>query len=349
MILRFTVIVLMILSGPGIPGALENVAYVPHYRLQPVNGAENALGRPSWDARANAWDGRLIADTDRAYGLPAHWSEGSWIRRLGARYDRVIFHTDMASFPFDGPERRSVTILKRLIRPGGLRVFFSILGVSRDFLPHLKSEESLAEFCDLFVEIARREGLDGIDIDWEFIGMPKSRELEGLGRLAEALRAALPREITLSTAVSPSRPPERRFFDSIDEVFIMSYDHRGRHATLEAAVADTENIISRFELDPSRVYLGIPWYGRNDDADSPSYWREARNYRDIVIQYDPEPGDNQAGPFYFNGIEMIRAKIDFAGERELGGVFVWEPFYDINGPMSLGRAAARALDSPELP
>ena len=347
MIIRFCLTVLTVLSGAGFLCGLENIGYVPYYRLKPVRGAENALGRPSWDSRANAWDGRLGADKVPAYGLPAHWGEGSWSRRLAFYYDRVLFHMNMADFPPEARKLRSAAVLKRLIRPGGgPRVFLSILGTSRDFLPHAAEEEALAEFCDLLVKISREESLDGIDIDWEFVGVPKSRELEGIARLAEALRAALPPGVTLSGAISPSKLPDKRFFDAVDEVLIMSYDHRGRHSTFEAAVADTENVISRFELEPSRIYLGIPWYGRNDDAKSESYWREALNYRDIVIRYDPGPQDNQAGPFYYNGIEMIRAKIDFARERKLGGVFIWEPFYDINGPMSLARAAAEVLDSP---
>ena len=339
-------IITMLLSGVAGAGSLENLAYLPHYRLSFKRGSENTLGRPSWESRADSWGSRLSLDGIRAYGLPGHWSEGNWSRRLGANYDTVLLHLDMDTLMQQGIDKRHSALLAGLIRPGDVRVFLSIIGFSDDFLPLAEDDESLAGFSAMLAKLCRREGFDGIDINWEFPGRPRRAELDGLARLAEALSSALPEEIALSAAVIRGRLPDQRLFDAIDEVRIMAYDGRGRHATYEAAVADTETVIARFELDPGQVYLGIPWYGRNADPRSESYWRDTMNYRDIVRRYSPDPSKDTAGPFFFNGVETVRNKVEWARKRGLGGVFVWEPFYDINGPMSLARATLEAIQSP---
>ncbi len=323
--------------------AFEAVAYIPHYRIDPLPGAENLLGRPGWDASANAWDGRIVSDAGLA--LPGRWDEVSSSLKLIQNYDSYLLHISMteAFGDVEITDRSYFAYMRSLkaLSPGA-KVRLSLLGHSSDYLPIATDEESRNNFAAYLTELCREEGLDGIDLDWEFDAAPRVDEREAITNLARSIQAALPDEAILSAAVSRWRLPGKEFFAELDSVNLMAYDGYGKHSTYEGAIADAKIVLARMEIPDEKLILGIPFYGRIFDSDSDDYFIGTKNYRDIVREYNPPEDSDEAGGYFFNGPATVRAKTIWAYENRLGGVFVWEPFYDMPGSKSLS-ATIRAI------
>jgi len=128
----------------------------------------------------------------------------------------------------------------------------------------------------------------------------------------------------------------------------MAYDGYGRHSTLASARADSEIVLARGELNADRLILGIPFYGRIYNPDSEEYWTGTMNYRDILEEFSPDAGDDEAGDYFFNGPRTVSEKVYWARKKGLGGIFVWEVFYDSVGSGSLVEAVLAAAEAPLL-
>ena len=333
----------IIISAVAAP-AFQAVAYLPHYRLDPLPGAENALGRPSWDAAPGSWDGRIAANGMSM--LPVRWSDGSWSQRLMMNFDVFILHLPMDDDFLSGksPDPRHLAYLKNLGMGIGKEIRISLIGDSDDFMPVAADESSRIHFARRLASLCRSENLDGIDLDWEFPATPRDEEKAALTELTRVVRDQLPEETILSAAVSRWRLPDAEFFSLLDHVHLMAYDGYGRHATYEGALADSEILLARLNIPHSKLVLGIPFYGRIFSPDSEEYWSGTRNYRDIVEEFQPAPDSDEEGGYFFNGPDTVAKKAHWAAENNLGGVFAWEPFYDTVGEMSLSQAIRDATE-----
>ncbi|MCK5249346.1 MAG: glycoside hydrolase family 18 protein, partial [Spirochaetaceae bacterium] len=334
--LLYVIILIILLTSAAVIPAFEAGAYIPHYRLEFLPGAENSLGRPAYDTAAHAWDGRIVSDTLEKR-LAEHWYEKSWSLRLSRGYDAFYLH-----IPFDEsfltgqtPDNRQISYLKTIISKSKTSVYLSLIGNTVDFMPVVTSDNKLDELVRRLEEISRNYELDGIDIDWEFPARPRQAEKQALMIIASALKKNLPEKTVLSIAVSRWRLPDEDLFDIVDEIHLMAYDGYGRHSTFESAVADAETILMRFDQPAKKLILGLPFYGRIYTPDSDEYWIGTKNYREIIRDYSPVPTEDEADGYFFNSPYTIARKTEWALMRGLGGVFVWEPFYDVDGVKSL--------------
>ncbi|MCG8453922.1 MAG: glycoside hydrolase family 18 protein [Spirochaetales bacterium] len=314
-------------------------AYIPYYRLQFLSGAENTLGRPGWSPSPRPWEGQFLADTTRE--LPSSWQDASWETRLPAVYNTFYLHIPLDEDFLSGktPNPRHLAYLRSFISPNPIQIQLSLIGGSRDFLPLIADEPFIQRLADLCGE----QGFDGINLDWEFPATPKAHEKAGLSELARKLKEVLPEKALLTAAVSRWRLPDQDFFPHLDGVNLMAYDGFGRHATFLTAQADTENLLTRMNLDPAKVSLGLPFYGRKFRGDDPEYWSGTLDYKSIVERFSPLPEDNEAGGYFFNGPKTIEEKTLWAKKRGMEGIFVWEPFHDARGERSLSVAIQQAL------
>lgn len=330
--------------------ASDSGAYVPYYRLNIVPGAENVLGRPSWNPSPHPWDDRLVSDRLQRSNAD-HWSEGSWSRRLGSAFSSLYLHIPLDKRFLDGasPDPRHISFLKSVVGNGKVRIFLSLIGTSADFMPLVSEDEKRKDFAETIASLCAFYELDGFDLDWEFASSPRSAEIESIESFVKTLRNVLPAGTVLSAAVSRWRLPDKGFFDSVDEVHLMAYNGGGRHATYESAVADAEIVLARTKIPSEKLILGLPYYGRDYRTDSPQYWTDAKSYGDISNEFNPGPDEDEAGGYAFNGPSTIVKKITWAHEKELGGVFVWEPFQDSNGTKSLTAALRNALRDQSNP
>ena len=303
-----------------------------------------------FDTSPRSWDGRIDSDfADRS--LPTSWREISWSVRLGSSFDTLHYHV---SLKVDQDGRISSGIvdpghadyLDRIRKIYGTRITVSFIGEEKVFLPIAEDSVLRENFVDSLETLCETMGFQGVDMDWEFPGIPRAELRKAYTQLVRALVERLSRRnIEVSVAVSRWRPLDADIFELVDKVHLMAYDGYGRHSTYEGTVSDAEYFVSRYSIDRSKVTLGLPYYGRIWDPSQEDYWKETRNYREIIEEWQPERSTDEAGFFYFNGPDTITRKTRWAAENGFAGIYVWEPFYDIRGNASLTTAILSAIET----
>jgi len=319
---------ILIITTVGIP-AFEAGAYIPAYRLVFSPGAENTLGRPSFNPSPGAWAGQLKTSPNSE--LPESWYDKNWSLKLGRSFDAFYLHIPLG----EKPDPRQIAYLKNLIQETPPRIYLSLIGETRDFISISGSNEKMKNLSRTLSSCIRDYHLDGIDIDWEFPATPREKEKTALTTLLSTLKQELPEGTVLSVALSRWRLPDQKLFDIADEIHLMAYDGYGRHATIESAISDSETILTRYSLATDKMILGIPFYGRIFKPESVNYWKGTKNYAEIVRDYSPGMNTDEADEYFYNGPSTVEEKTEWAKDRGLGGVFVWEPFYDTFGDTSL--------------
>lgn len=194
-------------------------------------------------------------------------------------------------------------------------------------------------FTRRLTEFLLAEGFQGADLDWEY---PRTeREKQGFFLLVNDLRRAFDQNgLRLSLAVSPWHPLQAGTYEAAHEIHLMTYDDVGRHATLAGTRRHAEAFVARTGA-PSKTLLGLPFYARGYTAQGPR-WSQSLMYRSLFERFSPEPGQDSAGGFYYNGPETIAEKVRYARQAGLGGVMIWEIGQDLSGQASLLRAVTRA-------
>ena len=163
--------------------------------------------------------------------------------------------------------------VKVLIAAGGW-------GVSNGFSPMAADNTARANFVNNIVQFLDNYGLDGVDIDWEPIDTETKKNNQAI--LLADLKTALPDKL-VTVAVNAERldlyPSSA---DDIDWVNLMAYDmnwRHGEHSNFDDAVAALQRYVAE-GIPEEKLALGIPFYGRNDQA-------KAIKYEEIVAACNP--------------------------------------------------------------
>jgi len=157
------------------------------------------------------------------------------------------------------------------------------------------TRQSRTAFIDSVVEFVRRDQLDGLDIDWEYPGMPgkesnfRAEDKQNFTFLVKELRSRfdhLQKEVhrrlyvTVATGSSPdflAHTEMDKVQKYVDTVNLMAYDYyepssdgiTGHHAPLHVNPADPRRIsaegsVQDYEkagVPAAKIVLGVPFYG----------------------------------------------------------------------------------------
>lgn len=211
--------------------------------------------------------------------------------------------------------------------------------------------------------LVNSKNLDGINIDFEYLGDPPSSVRDGFTRLIINLNSELKRQnpktsLTVDTyLVSGS---EKKLFNlpilaqNIDAFVIMGYDMHtpdGSPGPISAMGGDV-NIIGYVQnyleqVDSSKLILAVPYYGYDwpQDVASPSadmvkilpYAEIARESENSQLSwnetsqtpyfaYKDTSGQNRI--VYFDNVRSLGIKYDFINKKNLKGVGIWTLGYD---------------------
>lgn len=223
--------------------------------------------------------------------------------------------------------------LQKVKREYGIRL---ILGIT-DFKPNgalaqvAASPALRVKFANNLSAYLQKTGLDGADFDWEYPSGAHMADYEDL--LCEVKIAFSRQGYRLSVALSPSHPLTRIGYEMVDRVHGMMYDDEGKHATLNNIIVHVETMI-RDGVDPAKLLLGLPFYGRGYTTYGPK-WSQALSYKDLQERFSPEPHQDTASGYYFNGLDTIRQKVRYAKAAGLSGIMVWEIGQDTTDSSSL--------------
>ncbi len=262
-----------------------------------------------------------------------------------------------------------------------------------------------AAFAHACTDAVRTFGFDGIDVDWEFPGFAAHNgtplDRDNCTALFRALKDSLAAQEQASgkrlllTAALPAGGANLAGFDLaalaglLDMFNVMTYDFYGPWDSLAnhnaplypSAGADTSRCVDaafRFftgagGLPPSRVNIGVPFYGHtfahcaalngpHAGADTVHSSQGGAPYYDILAKMDhfTRVWDEQARVPYlisrewdmlisYDDEESVRAKARYVVDNDAGGVIIWELTQDfmLDGTNPLLDVLAATLRSPK--
>ena len=192
-------------------------------------------------------------------------------------------------------------------------------GRSEHFPAVASDDEARARLIESLKSFCKKHNFDGIDYDWEH---PKNEAaMADYVRLLAETRTAFKEDgllVTIALASWQDIGPEG--YAAVDRVHLMSYDHSFPQATLKQSMADVEILLAN-GCPPEKVVLGVPFYGRNKDRDS-------RSYAELTVGKNFAPEVDEIDGFAFNGVNTVKAKMDYVTRKELGGLMIWELAHD---------------------
>lgn len=223
------------------------------------------------------------------------------------------------------------------------------------------SDEAQRKMIANAIYLMQSKSLKGINLDFEYTGIPDQRITDGFTRLVTNLRAETQRQVpgsTLTVDTYVSAGAIRGLFDipalsaQTDSLVIMGYDintpsgDAGPIAPLEGQISILGFVQSYLEkTSPDKLILAVPYYGydwnRNNDGQSAymlSYAEIADMSRDKTIGWDEnaktpffqyvEPGSGQERVVHFENVRSLGEKYDFINTKNLKGVGIWALGYD---------------------
>jgi chitinase len=182
-------------------------------------------------------------------------------------------------------------------------------------------------FADAVGRLVAEEGLDGVDVDWEY---PEAGEADRYGALLEELSLVLrPAGKLLTAAVTASGWGSEGIgsdaFADLDWLNVMAYDGGAGadHSPYSLAESALDFWAGR-GLPREKTVLGVPFYSRPG-------WR---SYASLVAASPDAPYRDELGGEHYNGIDTIRRKTCLARQRA-AGVMIWELSQDTHDATSL--------------
>ncbi|RVX05167.1 Chitotriosidase-1 [Vitis vinifera] len=268
----------------------------------PVKGAY----WPSWDESfpPSAIDTSLFTHVYYAFASP---------NNVTFKFD-ISNSTGISLLDFTSTLHRKKPSLKALLSIGGG-------GGDQQLFARMASKASTrASFIKSTVEVARKYGFDGLDLDWEFPESPK--EMEDWGLLLQEWRAEVKKEAKLKGR-APLLITAATYFSvdffaygdyrkyqvgsagkNLDLINLMCYDYRGSW--------DTSATGAQAAL--SKLVMGLPLYGRTWKLKDPT------QHGIGAPAVDVGPGTSWIG---YDDTRSTTVKIGFARALGLRGYFFW--------------------------
>ena len=199
------------------------------------------------------------------------------------------------------------------------------------------SQEERNFFVTNVMELVRRYNLDGVDIDWEYPDI-ENRSAEDnvllMKQLADSLHA---KNKKLTAAVvhygNQGDGTKNEIFGIVDWLNLMTYDDDHGlpipHSPYSLVEKSVNYWVKQRGLPPQKAVLGLPFYGKPRG--------KLTHYKDLV-NAGADPYGDTYDSVYYNGINTIKMKTQFAQKEKLAGVMIWEISQDTNDNRSLLKA-----------
>jgi GH18 family chitinase len=240
---------------------------------------------------------------------------------------------------FDGTEKAELPNIVSQAKSKGVKVLVSVGGVngSQNFPAMASNAGARSTFCNNIASYLNNNGLDGVDIDWEY---PTSfTDSANYALLIKELRAKIGSKL-LSAAVAGDNEKgqfiPRSALLTFDFLVIMAFDYtgsfvgslKGQHSSFTHAKNGLLYWRSR-GMTKDKGVVGIPQYGKNFNAGGTDM-----AYNTIVASYPNLPAaTDEVNNIYFNGPGTVKAKATYVAEGSWGGCMFWELSQDRSGAL----------------
>lgn len=215
------------------------------------------------------------------------------------------------------------------------------------------------------IEILKLKSLDGVNIDFEYVGSPPKNVRDKFTEFVQKFHAdcsQLTSHCSLSIDTYADAATEHRLWDIsalvpfVDHIVVMAYDFTRPSSDYSGPVAPLdqikEAIQSFLSMVPSeKILLGVPYYG----YEWPTYSKEPiSKTKDVgyiatykrIKELVTDPGsilgwDNKSftpyvistssgktSQIFYDDTRSLSLKYDFVNEANLGGIAIWALGYD---------------------
>ncbi|MFN3403477.1 MAG: glycosyl hydrolase family 18 protein [Cytophagaceae bacterium] len=224
-------------------------------------------------------------------------------------------------------------------------------------LNHVSSNATRRQrLIDQIVAFAIQHNLYGIDVDWEF---PKTTEAKNNH---EALIAGLRTKINgsanpniklgiavggeYSGSVNHLQYINNGAIQHIDDWHIMSYDFPASYNANHASLTDAQNSVTQWSqqksIAKSKIYMGVPFYGRNSARTQESDYRE-------FSASNPSGAYNSTtdlmNGWYYNARPTLETKTEYVVNNGYAGIMIWDLGQDRTDQYSLLSAIYTKMSS----
>lgn len=209
-------------------------------------------------------------------------------------------------------------------------------GRSAGFSGAVSTRKTRRTLIAALLALCEKTGFDGVDYNWEYPGYrfgqgyqadeAVARDYRGLEALLQETRQAFePSGRLVTMAYYPDKRQESMLAPMArytDAMHMMAYDQAGRHSTFEFARGVAMRAAEL--LPPSKVTLGVPFYGRSVSTG------EWKSYEDLLKAFDFPDGPSQSREkdetqgYFYNSRATIARKVQLAVSLGLQGVMIWE-------------------------
>jgi len=214
---------------------------------------------------------------------------------------------------------RAFKLVPALRRAGVQRVLVCVGGSQRSHECAAAAAQAATrrKLALALTELCRQQGLAGVDFDWEHPRTAQQqRDYEAL--LTECGTQLHRHKLLLTVAVAQWQTLGPGAIRAVDRVHLMAYDAPGQHSTFQFASQAVQDWLAK-GVPAGKLCLGVPFYGRGV-----VHHHRARSYGVLAVQQKLDPNSDTLGDTYFNGVNTIHRKAEYALKQGLAGVMAWE-------------------------
>ena len=247
-----------------------------------------------------------------------------------------------------------------------IRVEITMKAFDRTNIENLvKSDEAQKVFISNVLHLVNLKSINGVNLDFEYVGTPPESVTAGFTRLVTNLNAELKRQVpgsslTIDTYINAAAIPGifdvELLADQSDALILMGYDIHtpkgdpGPVAPLDGSVSILGFLQSYLEKVPAeKIVLAVPYYGYDwplkEDGTASGEPGKTLPYAEIAefskgkaIRWD-ETAQSPSFSYidaetktprvvYFENIRSLGAKYDLINKKNLKGMGIWALGYD---------------------
>eukprot|EP00943_MAST-04B_sp_MAST-4B-sp1_P004674 g4674.t1 len=203
-------------------------------------------------------------------------------------------------------------------------------------------------FLKELISLVEKYDLDGIDYNWEYPGYSFQHgysnkkivddDYRGLRNLVKETREIFDgyttttktnKRLGITLAYYPDGRQEKLFLTFnvskyVDYMHMMTYDQHGKQHSSYAFAATSINQAIDMGLPPEKLTLGLPFYGRDNAGRWTTYEDILGKYYNKIRGSDGKMNVDTVSGIGFNSVEMIGKKTQYAINKNIGGVMIWE-------------------------
>lgn len=253
------------------------------------------------------------------------------------------------------------TLIKRA-RNKNLKVYLTFKSFDNSNIESLtQSDTAQKNFIANALYLLNSKSLDGINIDFEYVGSPPDKVTKGFTRFITNLNSELKRQIPQSVLTIDTylvSGADNGLFNILllssnsDAFVIMGYDMHtplGNPGPISAMGGET-NIVGYVQnylekVGPDKLILAVPYYGYDwpqsgqsaSDAKTLPYAEIALSSKNLQLSWNDtsqtpsftyKDGSGAKRVVHFDNIRSLGIKYDFINKKDLRGVGIWALGYD---------------------